>query len=268
MNQTIANFPGVARILWVMEQLRHPDTGCPWDKQQTFETIIPYTIEEAYEVADAILNGDLDNVKDELGDLLFQVVFYARLGEEQQAFNFDQIADQVAEKLIRRHPHVFADADFKTEAELNANWDAVKQQERENKNVAMDSSILANIPAGMAPMKKAVKLQKRCAKVGFDWPDKQQVSAKIEEEIAEVLEAAADNDKSAMQEEVGDLLFAALNLARHCDVDPDLALMQANKKFEARFRKVEQLAAQQQGLEHMSLDAMESLWQAVKNNAS
>lgn len=266
MTQNRQEFPGVARILWVMEQLRHPVTGCPWDNAQSFETIVPYTIEEAYEVADAIVSGDLNDVKDELGDLLFQVVFYAQLGKEQDAFDFDAIAAQVADKLIRRHPHVFADATIHTEAELNANWEAIKQQEREQQGKADDKSILANIPAGMAPMKKAVKLQKRCTKVGFDWPDKAQVAAKIHEEINEVLEAVELGEQTHIEEEIGDLLFAVLNLARHTSTDPEVALIKANQKFERRFRAVERKANAGIGLLHMDLDAMETLWQEVKHH--
>lgn len=257
-------FPGVERILWVMEQLRHPVHGCPWDKEQSFETIVPYTIEEAYEVADAIAQGDLAEIKDELGDLLFQVVFYARLGEEQNAFDFDAIAHQIAEKLIRRHPHVFSDAQIDTEEQLNNSWDAIKKQERLAKGQGPDKSILANIPAGMAPMKRAIKLQKRCAKIGFDWPEKAQVVEKIQEEVDEVLEAVAEKSQQEVELEIGDLLFATLNLARHCEVDPDVALIKANQKFESRFRMVEELANEQQGLQALSLEAMESLWQQVK----
>lgn len=257
-------YPGVARILWVMEQLRHPVTGCPWDKQQTFETIVPFTIEEAYEVADAIAEGDMADIKDELGDLLFQVVFYAQLGDEQQAFDFDAIADHVAEKLIRRHPHVFSDTDINNEEELNATWDAIKQQEREAQGKTQDTSVLANIPKGMAPLKRAVKLQKRCAKVGFDWDDKTQVVDKIHEELDEVLEATQQQNVDAITEEVGDLLFATLNLVRHCKVDPEQALLLANRKFEQRFRQVELMANQEAGLEAMSLEELEHLWQQVK----
>ncbi|BDX05539.1 nucleoside triphosphate pyrophosphohydrolase [Planctobacterium marinum] len=259
-------FPGVARILWVMEQLRHPVSGCPWDKEQTFDSIVPFTIEEAYEVADAIAEGNMADIKDELGDLLFQVVFYAQLGQEQAAFNFDQIAEHVAEKLIRRHPHVFSDSQIKTEEELNANWEAIKQRERQEQGKVEDGSILANIPKGMVPMKRAIKLQKRCAKVGFDWHDKQQVADKIQEEIAEVIEACEQQDSEALSEEVGDLLFATLNLARHCNVDPEHALLKANRKFERRFRQVEELATaqQEQGLQAMSLQELELLWQQVK----
>lgn len=272
MDQSPKHFPGVERILWVMEQLRHPVHGCPWDKEQTFETIVPYTIEEAYEVADAIMQGDIAEVKDELGDLLFQVVFYARLGEEQSAFDFDAIASQIAEKLIRRHPHVFSDAQIQTEEQLNTNWEAIKRQERLANGQDSDDSILANIPSGMAPMKRAIKLQKRCAKVGFDWPDKQQVVAKINEEVEEVLEAVAAKEQGLepvkaqqdIESEIGDLLFAILNLARHCKVDPDVALIKANQKFESRFRMVEQMANQQAGLPSLSLEEMETLWQQVK----
>lgn len=259
-------FPGVERILSVMEQLRHPIKGCPWDREQTFETIVPYTIEEAYEVADAIVRGDLNDIKDELGDLLFQVVFYAQLGQEQQAFDFDAIADQVAEKLIRRHPHVFADGHIDTEEELNNNWEAIKRQERQAKGQEEDPSILANIPAGMAPMKRAVKLQKRCAKLGFDWPDKAQVVDKIHEEIVEVMEAVDAQQQTNIESEIGDLMFAVLNLARHCKVDPDVALIKASQKFEKRFRRVEEMAEKEAGLQKMSLVKMEALWQLAKQS--
>lgn len=264
MTKEPRQFPGVERILWVMDQLRHPIDGCPWDKEQTFETIVPYTIEEAYEVADAIARGDLDDIKDELGDLLFQVVFYARLGAEQNAFDFDTIAHQIADKLIRRHPHVFADADIQTEEQLNNNWEAIKRQERLAKGQDEDDSILANIPSGMAPMKRAVKLQKRCAKVGFDWSEKGPVTDKIKEEIVEVLEAVETGQQADIEDEVGDLLFATLNLARHCNVDPDMALIRANQKFERRFRAVEDLANQRSSLKELSLGEMEDLWRSVK----
>lgn len=265
-----SHFPETAKLLWVMERLRDPETGCPWDREQNFETIVPYTIEEAYEVADAIMKNDMAEIKDELGDLLFQVVFYAKLGQECAEFDFEAIAKNVADKLIRRHPHVFADTQINTEEQLNDNWEAIKKQERLAKGQDNDTSILANIPAGMAPMKRAVKLQKRCAKVGFDWNDKQQVADKIHEEINEVLEAHNNPSKTHrdVEEEVGDLLFAVLNLARHSKVDPDVALIKANNKFERRFRQVEVQADQTSGLKSMSLVQMEALWQAVKQQES
>ncbi len=262
------HFPQLAKLLWVMDCLRDPDTGCPWDKEQSFETIVPYTIEEAYEVADAILHQDMEAIKDELGDLLFQVVFYAHLGKEQAAFDFEAVAGQVADKLIRRHPHVFGDSKIETEQQLNNTWEAIKKKEREDNGKAGDSSILAHIPAGMAPTQKAVKLQKRCAKIGFDWEYKQQVADKIHEEVHEVLEAASSPDKFQIdvEEEIGDLLFAVVNLARHYKVDPDLALMKANNKFERRFRGVEDLAKMSgHQISEMSLDEMEILWREIKS---
>lgn len=264
-------FPSVTKLLWVMEQLRHPETGCPWDRQQSFETIVPFTIEEAYEVADAIATGDMEEIKDELGDLLFQVVFYAQLGKEQNSFDFEGVAEAVAEKLIRRHPHVFAEANIASEAQLNQEWERIKAEERLAKGKKTDSSILANIPKGMAPMQKAIKIQKRCAKVGFDWDNLPQVADKVTEEVEEILEAVDNPEKSQQDvvEEVGDLLFAVLNLARHCKVDPDMALIQANQKFERRFRAVEAEAETvQQQLTEMSLEEMEALWQRVKYNES
>lgn len=262
-------FTGVKQLLWVMEQLRDPETGCPWDKEQTFSSIVPFTIEEAYEVADAIESGNMSDIQDELGDLLFQVVFYAQLGKEQSAFDFDAIAKMVSDKLIRRHPHVFSDAEISSEEELNKEWERIKGLERQQKGIAEDKSILAHIPRGMAPMKKSIKIQKRCAKVGFDWDEIDQVAHKVNEEVSEILEALENPQKSqdAVTEEVGDLLFAVLNLARHCNVDPDTALIRANQKFEGRFRGVEQRAWQQEKtLSALSLSEMEALWQQVKKD--
>ena len=251
-----------------MEQLRDPDTGCPWDKQQTFETIVPFTIEEAYEVADAIENGSMEDVKDELGDLLFQVVFYAQMGREQGEFDFEAIAEAVADKLIRRHPHVFDDLEVKDEETLNANWENTKAQERKAKGRDEDVSILAHVPVGMAPLKRAHKLQKKCAKVGFDWTELPPVVDKIREEIDEVMAEVEKSapEQQAIEEEIGDLLFAVVNLSRHLSVDADTALRKANVKFEKRFRALEQQVMQQnKHLEDCSLDEMEVIWQQVKS---
>lgn len=259
------------KLLWVMEQLRDPETGCPWDREQVFETIVPYTIEEAYEVADAIEHGDMDDIKDELGDLLFQVVFYAQLGKEQAAFDFEAIAGAVAEKLIRRHPHVFGDTSIETEEQLNQNWEAIKQQERIDKGKLEDQSILANVPKGMAPLVKAHKLQKKCAKVGFDWTELPPVVDKIKEEIDEVLHEVTqpEPNQEAIKDEVGDLLFAVVNLARHVNVDAEAALRQANHKFESRFRKVEQrVLNENKNLVECSLDELEEHWQEAKKEVS
>ena len=261
--------PQLERLLWVMDKLRDPEGGCPWDLEQDFASIVPHTLEEAYEVADAIENGSMDDVKSELGDLLFQVVFYARLAKEEQLFDFEGIAESIAEKLIRRHPHVFGSESEKSadKSDLNAQWEKIKQQEREAAGKVNDNSILANIPKGMAPLTKAFKLQKKCAKVGFDWPELPPVVDKIHEEIEEVLaELNAESiDQVAVEDEVGDLLFAVVNLARHAKVDPERALRKANHKFETRFRQVEQQLSLDFGaVENCSLEQMENAWQHVK----
>ncbi len=252
-----------------MQQLRLPETGCPWDRQQSFRTIVPYTIEEAYEVADAIENGTMDDVKDELGDLLFQIIFYAQLGQESNDFDFDEIVECISDKLIRRHPHVFSEQKNMSQAQLSDSWDAIKQSERLNKKQPESDSILENIPTGMAPLVRATKIQKQCAKVGFDWPNLPPVIDKIEEEIAEVLTEvdAEQQDQNAIEEEVGDLLFAVVNLSRHLNVDAEAALRKANHKFEQRFRKVEQhFVDQKKPLKEASLDEMEAVWQKIKSN--
>ncbi|MBC3766865.1 nucleoside triphosphate pyrophosphohydrolase [Neptunicella marina] len=260
----------INRLLDIMARLRDPQTGCPWDIKQDFASVVPYTIEEAYELADAIDDGNLDDIRDELGDLLFQVVFYAQLGKEQQAFDFEQVAQSIADKLVRRHPHVFAEQNVE-EADLANQWDAIKQAERAAKGLAEGTSILANIPAGMEPLLKADKIQKRCAKVGFDWPELEPVVDKIHEEIDEVLQEvnAKQVNQQLIEEEVGDLLFAVVNLARHLKVDPQAALRIANRKFEQRFRAVEHLLGSQgKSLQNSSLHEMEAAWQQVKNTSS
>jgi ATP diphosphatase len=262
-------FPQVARLLEVMEKLRDPDTGCPWDQQQNFASIVPHTLEEAYEVADAIEHGNMSDIKDELGDLLFQVVFYAQLGKEQGEFDFEAIAQGISDKLIRRHPHVFASSEGKTDEQLNVQWEQIKAQERAAKNIVQDYSILANIPVGMTPLIRAQKLQKRCAIVGFDWPEIAPVVDKIQEEIQEVMDEvqAHDPDQQAIEEEIGDLLFAVVNLSRHLKVDAETALRKANRKFEGRFRKVEDVFAQRSvELPDASLEEMEDVWQAIKHS--
>lgn len=265
--QSDQSYPQVARLLSIMQQLRDPEGGCPWDLQQNFASIVPYTIEEAYEVADAIEQGDMKEVQDELGDLLFQVVFYAQLGKEQGDFDFEAIAKSISDKLVRRHPHVFGEQNSRDAGQVKQQWEQIKQQERRDKGQDNDTSILAHIPAGLAPLVKAEKLQKRCAKVGFDWPEVSQVVDKIHEEIDEVQQelAQAVLNRPAVQEEVGDLLFAVVNLARHLNVNPEQALRQANNKFEQRFRGVEQILRQQAlPVEQASLEQMEAAWQQVK----
>ncbi|RUO36350.1 nucleoside triphosphate pyrophosphohydrolase [Aliidiomarina sanyensis] len=257
--------PQTARLLDIMQALRDPQTGCPWDLNQTMETLIPYTIEETYEVADAITRGGREEIKDELGDLLFQVVFYAQLAREQGDFSFDEVAGAIADKLVRRHPHVFGDGQADTPEAVLRQWEQIKQQERANK--PDDHSVFSGVPVNLPALMQAQKIQKRCANVGFDWPDAEPVLAKIREEVAEVEDALSQTsvNAEAVEEEVGDLLFAVVNLARHCQVNPETALRKANQKFMRRFRAVEQTAQQQGvGVEALDLNALEVLWQSVK----
>ncbi|MFA3792203.1 nucleoside triphosphate pyrophosphohydrolase [Aliiglaciecola sp. SL4] len=260
-------YPQVERLLNIMAKLRDPDTGCPWDKQQNFASIVPYTIEEAYEVADAIENGSMLDIQDELGDLLFQVVFYAQLGKEQQAFDFEKIAQTISDKLERRHPHIFSKQSDLSVEQVKLNWDAIKQQERVQKGIPAAMSILQNIPQGMSPLMVADKIQKACAKVGFDWPNVIPVVDKVEEEIAEVMEEVKQQpqNQQRIEEEMGDLLFAVVNLSRHLNVNPETALRKANHKFTARFTKVEQhFAEQNREISEATLGQMEAIWQKVK----
>lgn len=267
MNHNYAEFPQIARLLNIMAKLRDPNDGCPWDKKQNFQTIVPYTIEEVYEVADAIEQGDFNEVKGELGDLLFQIVFYAQLGKEQELFDFEAIAETISDKLERRHPHVFAGHVFASEQEQALHWEQIKNQERLSNGAAKDTSVLANIPSAMTPLIRAQKLQKACASVGFDWVSLPPVVEKIEEEIQEVLEEAekSPRDQQATEEEIGDLLFAVINLSRHLNVDAETALRKANRKFEKRFRKVEnKLLEQGTEVNEASLEKMEQIWQQIK----
>ncbi len=233
-----------------MARLRDPETGCAWDKDQTFETIAPYTIEEAYEVADAIRRGDMADLKDELGDLQLQVVYHARIAEELGHFAIGDVVEAISDKMVRRHPHIFGDA-----AE-SPGWEALKAAERGERE---DGSALAHVALALPALKRAEKLQSRAARVGFDWPDASGPRAKIDEELAE-LEAAATPDERAA--ELGDLLFSVVNLARHLGIDPEAALRDASQRFETRFRKVEQIAGRPLG--DMDIDALEALWQQAK----
>ena len=248
-----------------MSKLRDPLSGCEWDLKQDFNSIIPHTIEEAYEVADAIENGTMDDVCDELGDLLFQVVFYAQLAAEQDSFVFDDVAKRISNKLIRRHPHIFTQHPPLTNQKAG-DWDEIKKQERREKGET-DSSIFAGLTAGLPPLTKATKLQKKCAKVGFDWDDIPPVIDKVREEIIEIEEELAKPVKQAdlIEEEVGDLFFACVNLARHLNVDAERALNKANTKFEKRFRHVED-AVKSEGKEvtQCSLDELERHWMSAK----
>lgn len=257
-------------LIEIMSALRDPETGCPWDLKQTFKSIVPHTLEEAYEVADAIENNDLVELKLELGDLLFQVIFYSQLAKEQKIFDMNDVISGVCEKLIRRHPHVFGDQVFTDEAQIKANWEAEKAQERAAKSTQTQPSVLDDVPKSMPALSRAIKLQKRCANVGFDWPDALTALDKVKEEIAELEAelAAPQPDQARIGEELGDLMFALTNINRHIKQDAETTLRQANRKFEKRFRQVEILAAQQNKLlEDMSLAEMESLWQQVKKQA-
>jgi len=257
----------VTALVKIMQQLRDPQTGCPWDIEQTMQTIIPHTIEETYEVADAIYSGEPQHIKEELGDLLFQVVFYAQLGQEQGWFDFDDVAQGMCDKLIRRHPHVFTDQSALTADQVEAQWDAIKQTEKAG--LPIPTSILANIPTGMTPLMQAHKIQKACAKVGFDWSDIAPVADKVKEELAEVQVAIASGDQAHVQEEIGDLLFAVVNLARHAGVKSEVALQQANRKFTTRFMQVEALvAADQHDMQSLELNNLEAYWQQVKHSES
>jgi ATP diphosphatase len=262
------NTPQLNRLLDIMQQLRDPHTGCPWDQKQNFKSIVVHTIEETYEVADAIFSGNMVDVKDELGDLLFQIVFYAQLAKEQESFDFEDIAQTISDKLVRRHPHVFQATELKTDDELNLQWEKIKLQERDAVAKPNDKSVLANIPIGMTPLMRAQKIQRQCSKVGFDWTEIPPVVDKIHEEIEEVRAEvnASEPNQQAVEEEIGDLLFAVVNLARHTSVNAETALIQANRKFEKRFRQVEQVI-EEQGLSMESADMqqMEAAWQMIKS---
>jgi ATP diphosphatase len=268
------NVSQLTRLLEIMQQLRDPETGSPWEQQKNFESIVPHTIAETYEVADAILSGNMHDIKDELGDLFFQVVFYAQLAKEQGDFDFEDIAEAISDKWVQRHPHVFdmlgirVTTELKTDDELNNQWELIKVQERATKNQEPDTSILANIPAGMTPLLRAQKIQKKCSQVGFDWTEVKPVVDKIYEEIEEVLVEinVSEPDQQAVEEEIGDLLFAVVNLARHTSVNAEAALIKANHKFEKRFRLIEQIIdAQGLNMKSASAPQMEAAWQQIKN---
>jgi MazG family protein len=249
------------QLLEIMQRLRDPEKGCPWDVEQNFSTIAPFTIEEAYEVADAIERGEMSDLKDELGDLLFQVVFHAQMAKEQGSFDFEDVHQTICDKMLRRHPHVFADLEIKDAAHQKRVWEDYKTAERKQKG---EHSLMDGIPAGMAELTRAVKLQKRAGKVGFDWGSPGPVLDKFEEELSEMREAMASGDHDAMEDELGDLLFVATNLARQLDIDPGTALRRGNAKFERRFRAMEDAAGGHDGLAEMALDDMEDLWQKIK----
>ena len=258
----------INRLVAVMAQLRNPKGGCPWDLEQNFATIAPYTIEEAYEVADAIERQDMPALRDELGDLLLQVVFHARMAQEAGKFDLSQVADGISEKMVRRHPHVFGSTVVETSEAQTRAWEDHKETERQAqaKAAGKPPSALDGVAAGLPALLRAQKLQRRAARVGFDWPDAPDVLAKVQEELDEIREELDGGGKpERVLDEVGDLLFVCANLARHLDVDPEAALRHANGKFERRFRHIEQrLAGQGRSLADSNLDEMESLWQEAK----
>ncbi|MDB5547914.1 MAG: nucleoside triphosphate pyrophosphohydrolase [Tardiphaga sp.] len=262
----------ISRLIAIMARLRTPVTGCPWDLEQTFATIAPYTIEEAYEVADAIAKGDMQDLCDELGDLLLQVVYHARLAEEQNAFAFADVVEAITKKLIRRHPHVFADADGNiAPAGVKSAWDRIKAEEKAERAARhpaaalASSSLLSKVKAGLPALTRAMQLQQAAASVGFDWNDPRAVLAKIREEADEIEAALDRGDKTEIAAETGDLMFALVNLARHVGADPDQALRGTNAKFERRFAFIERaLAARGRALREASLEEMDALWNAAK----
>jgi len=250
------------RLVKLMEKLRSPD-GCPWDRDQTFETIAPYTIEEAYEVREAIAKADMSALKEELGDLLFQVIFHSQMAAEQDEFNVHDVFDELTRKMVRRHPHVFGPKDDRSAEEQTIAWEALKAEERQAK--ASNGGILDDVALALPALMRAEKLQKRAARVGFDWPDLDGVTDKISEEAAELASAAETMDADALEDELGDLLFAVTNLARRLKVDPEKALRRTNDKFTRRFQAIEQTARQNnRGVETLSLEEMEAQWQAAK----
>ena len=256
----------IADLLALMAALRDPEQGCPWDVAQSFASIAPYTIEEAYEVADAIERGSLDDLRDELGDLLLQVVFHARMAEEQGAFGFGDVVEAITQKLIRRHPHVFGEARDLPPDQVKALWDEIKSAEkaaRPGEDGAF--GVLAGVPTALPALTRADKLTRKAAKVGFDWDNPDQVIGKIEEELAEAREAMGAGRLDAIEDEIGDLLFAVANLARHIAIDPEAALRRTNAKFERRFGAIESaLVAEGRTPSEASLEEMERLWQAAK----
>ncbi len=257
----------IARLIEIMAALRAPETGCPWDLAQNFATIAPYTIEEAYEVADAIARGDLADLEDELGDLLLQVVFHARMAQEQGAFAFGDVVQAISEKLIRRHPHVFGDKHAHDPQAVKGLWEEIKAQEKAQRGRTEENGALSGVPVGLPALTRALKLQAKASRVGFDWNDPRAVLRKIREETDEI-EAALNGGEAAKAEaaaEVGDLLFAAVNLARHLDADPEAVLRQTNQKFERRFAAIERaLAARGKAPQDATLAEMDALWEAAK----
>ncbi|MBQ4831919.1 nucleoside triphosphate pyrophosphohydrolase [Pseudoalteromonas sp. MMG010] len=262
----MAHSKALSELLEIMATLRDPQNGCPWDLQQDFKSIVPHTLEEAYEVADCIERNDLKELKIELGDLLFQIVFYAQLAQEQDLFNFNDVVEQLNEKLTRRHPHVFAKQTAMSEEQLSQQWQAIKANERESKKSEQVNTLWQDIPVNLPSLSKAKKIQQRVAALGFDWPSYHGALDKVAEEVLEVKEALAHDPQSAHSaEEIGDLLFATVNVARHIKRDPEQLLRDASTKFSTRFEKVQAyLLTQGQNINTASLAQMDEAWEAIK----
>jgi len=260
-------FKGMLRLQEIMRALRDPEGGCPWDIEQNFSSIAPYTVEEAYEVADAIERENWDDLKNELGDLLLQTVYHTQMAEEENLFNFNDVVNQISEKMIKRHPHVFGSLkQNKTSDQQIKDWEAIKADERVKKN---QTGILDDVALNLPALVRSLKLQKRAARVGFDWPTVSKVLKKIEEETKELVEAKEFESQERINEEFGDLMFSIVNLGRHLKVDPEEALKKANKKFVTRFKFIEdEIKSQGRNLEDASLEEMEQLWQSAKNTDS
>lgn len=280
VNSDFDKMTAIDRLVMIMTMLRDKQHGCPWDLEQTIKSLLPYTLEEVYEVADAIENNDLVELEDELGDLLFQVIFYAQIAKEQGAFDFQDIATAISSKLLRRHPHVFPDGDMEkfgipqniSAAQVVVNWEAIKEGEREEKRKKGGKkasqqlkSLLDDVPRALPAMERARKLQKRAAQVGFDWAEIGPVLEKLKEEVQEFEEALASADSERMSNELGDVLFAAVNLARHSKIEPEVALRSANRRFEARFQWIEvALTAKGSSLQGANLEELDVLWDEAK----
>jgi ATP diphosphatase len=253
------------RLLEIMAQLRHPETGCSWDLKQDFSSLIPYTIEEAYEVADAIERNDLDDLKSELGDLLLQVIFHSRIAEEKGIFDFEQVSEAICQKLVRRHPHVFSGKKFASDDERKQAWEAAKAEERKAKTTAENKSILDGIANNLPALIQCEKLLYRAASHGFDWPETLPVFDKVQEELDEVKEAWESEDQAHIQEEIGDLLLVVVNLARHLKVNPETALKESNKKFIQRFQYIERRVLENGWeLDKCTLDELDAYWDEAK----
>ena len=252
----------IEKLLEVMASLRDPESGCPWDREQDFASIAPFTVEEAYEVADAIAREDFEALRDELGDLLFQVVFHAQMASEAGFFDFDDVAGAISDKMLRRHPHVFGTDEERAAGAQAGSWERIKAEERAARD---DDSALSGIARALPALKRAQKLGKRASLVGFDWPNRRGVRDKIQEELDELEGAVGTRSHAAIEEEFGDLLFAVVNLARHLDVDPEKALTGANFKFERRFRDMERaMAARNTGFDQQTLESLDQQWRAAK----